>query len=162
MKTLPKYRVCNHCVIGEKTFKNVLTGTFEKRAPVLQTLTLVRPRHDFGKACYLHITFRSVSLADFHFLSFGCCFFFSDQAYKIYTHFQACFLKNYTRFCKIHTSFQAKMFKTGYALFQTKTTQKPYPFASHIYLYSLYRGVSPLPPGTEILLQRQQATTRKM
>ena len=25
MKTLAKYNVCNHCVIGEKTFKNMLT-----------------------------------------------------------------------------------------------------------------------------------------
>ena len=39
MKILAKYHVCNHCVIGEKTSKNILigpgklTGTFEKRAP---------------------------------------------------------------------------------------------------------------------------------
>ena len=33
MKTLAKYHVCNHFVIGEKTFKNILTGTFERRAP---------------------------------------------------------------------------------------------------------------------------------
>ena len=26
MKTLAKYHVSNHCVIGEKTFKNVLIG----------------------------------------------------------------------------------------------------------------------------------------
>ena len=26
MKTLPKYHVCNHCVIGEKTFQNILVG----------------------------------------------------------------------------------------------------------------------------------------
>ena len=26
MKTLAKYHVCNHCVIGEKTFKNILVG----------------------------------------------------------------------------------------------------------------------------------------
>ena len=26
MKTLAKYHVCNHCVTGEKTFKNILTG----------------------------------------------------------------------------------------------------------------------------------------
>ena len=26
MKTLAKYRVCNHCVVGEKTFKNILIG----------------------------------------------------------------------------------------------------------------------------------------
>ena len=26
MKTLAKYDVCNHCVIGEKTFKNILIG----------------------------------------------------------------------------------------------------------------------------------------
>ena len=26
MKTLAKYNVCNHCVIGEKTFKNILIG----------------------------------------------------------------------------------------------------------------------------------------
>ena len=26
MKTLAKYHVCNHCVIGEKTFKNILIG----------------------------------------------------------------------------------------------------------------------------------------
>ena len=26
MKTLAKYHVCNHCVIGEKTFKIKLTG----------------------------------------------------------------------------------------------------------------------------------------
>ena len=26
MKTLAKYHACNHCVIGEKTFKNILIG----------------------------------------------------------------------------------------------------------------------------------------
>ena len=26
MKILAKYHVCNHCVIGEKTLKNILTG----------------------------------------------------------------------------------------------------------------------------------------
>ena len=26
MKTLAKYHVCNHCVVGEKTFKNILIG----------------------------------------------------------------------------------------------------------------------------------------
>ena len=26
MKTLAKYYVCNRCVIGEKTFKNILIG----------------------------------------------------------------------------------------------------------------------------------------
>ena len=26
MNTLAKYHVCNHCVIGEKTFKNILIG----------------------------------------------------------------------------------------------------------------------------------------
>ena len=26
VKTLAKYNVCNHCVIGEKTFKNILIG----------------------------------------------------------------------------------------------------------------------------------------
>ena len=26
MKTLAKYHVCNHCVIGKKTFKNMLIG----------------------------------------------------------------------------------------------------------------------------------------
>ena len=26
MKTLTKYHVSNHCVIGEKTFKNILIG----------------------------------------------------------------------------------------------------------------------------------------
>ena len=26
MKTLAKYNACNHCVIGEKTFKNILIG----------------------------------------------------------------------------------------------------------------------------------------
>ena len=26
MKTLAKYHICNHCVIGEKTFKNILIG----------------------------------------------------------------------------------------------------------------------------------------
>ena len=26
MKTLAKYHVCNHCAIGEKTFKNILIG----------------------------------------------------------------------------------------------------------------------------------------
>ena len=26
MKILAKYNVCNHCVIGEKTFKNILIG----------------------------------------------------------------------------------------------------------------------------------------
>ena len=26
MKTLAKYHVCNHCVIGAKTFKNILIG----------------------------------------------------------------------------------------------------------------------------------------
>ena len=26
MKTLAKYHVCNRCVIGEKTFENILTG----------------------------------------------------------------------------------------------------------------------------------------
>ena len=26
MKTLAKYHVCNHCVIGEKTFVNILIG----------------------------------------------------------------------------------------------------------------------------------------
>ena len=26
METLAKYHVCNHCVIGEKTFKNILFG----------------------------------------------------------------------------------------------------------------------------------------
>ena len=26
MKTLAKYHVCNRCVIGEKTFKNILNG----------------------------------------------------------------------------------------------------------------------------------------
>ena len=26
MKTLAKYHVCYHCVIGEKTFKNILIG----------------------------------------------------------------------------------------------------------------------------------------
>ena len=26
MKTLAKYHVCNHCVIGEKTLKNILIG----------------------------------------------------------------------------------------------------------------------------------------
>ena len=26
MKTLAKYHVCNHCVIGEKIFKNILIG----------------------------------------------------------------------------------------------------------------------------------------
>ena len=26
MKTLAKYYVCNHCVMGEKTFKNILIG----------------------------------------------------------------------------------------------------------------------------------------
>ena len=29
MKTLAKYHVCNHCVIGEKTFKNILFGPFK-------------------------------------------------------------------------------------------------------------------------------------
>ena len=24
MKTLAKYHVCNHCIIGEETFKNIL------------------------------------------------------------------------------------------------------------------------------------------
>ena len=32
MKTLAKYHACNHCVIGEKTFRNIVNGTFEKRA----------------------------------------------------------------------------------------------------------------------------------
>ena len=31
MKTLAKYHVCNRCVIGEKTFKNILTGTVSYR-----------------------------------------------------------------------------------------------------------------------------------
>ena len=36
MKTLAKYHVYNHCVIGKKTFKkNIFTGTFKKRAPGL-------------------------------------------------------------------------------------------------------------------------------
>ena len=26
MKTLANYHVCNHCVIGEKTFQNILIG----------------------------------------------------------------------------------------------------------------------------------------
>ena len=26
MITLAKYHACNHCVIGEKTFKNILNG----------------------------------------------------------------------------------------------------------------------------------------
>ena len=26
MKTLARYHVCNHCLIGDKTFKNELTG----------------------------------------------------------------------------------------------------------------------------------------
>ena len=26
IETLPKYHVCNHCVIGEKTFQNILIG----------------------------------------------------------------------------------------------------------------------------------------
>ena len=26
MKALAKYHACNHCVIGEKTFKNILIG----------------------------------------------------------------------------------------------------------------------------------------
>ena len=26
MNTLAKYHVCNHCVIGEKTFQNILIG----------------------------------------------------------------------------------------------------------------------------------------
>ena len=26
METLAKYHVCNHCVIGEKTFRNILIG----------------------------------------------------------------------------------------------------------------------------------------
>ena len=26
MKTLAKYDACNHCVIGEKSFKNILIG----------------------------------------------------------------------------------------------------------------------------------------
>ena len=26
MKILAKYHVCNHCVIGEKAFKNILIG----------------------------------------------------------------------------------------------------------------------------------------
>ena len=26
MKTMAKYHVCNHCVGGEKTFKNILIG----------------------------------------------------------------------------------------------------------------------------------------
>ena len=26
LKTLAKYHVCNHCVIGEKTLKNILIG----------------------------------------------------------------------------------------------------------------------------------------
>ena len=26
MKTLATYHVCNHCVLGEKTFKNILFG----------------------------------------------------------------------------------------------------------------------------------------
>ena len=26
MKTLAQYHVCNHCVIGEKTFENILIG----------------------------------------------------------------------------------------------------------------------------------------
>ena len=39
MKTLAKYHACNHCVIAEKTFKNILIGPGKlpelsrKRAP---------------------------------------------------------------------------------------------------------------------------------
>ena len=29
MKTLAKYHVCNHCVIGEKTFQNILIGPYK-------------------------------------------------------------------------------------------------------------------------------------
>ena len=31
MKTLAKYHVCNHCVIGDKTFKNILIGPVSYR-----------------------------------------------------------------------------------------------------------------------------------
>ena len=31
MKTLAKYHVCYHCVIGEKTFKNILTSPVSYR-----------------------------------------------------------------------------------------------------------------------------------
>ena len=33
MKTLVKYHACNHCVIDEKTFKNVLIGPGKLWAP---------------------------------------------------------------------------------------------------------------------------------
>ena len=31
MKTLAKFHACNHCVIGEKTFKNILIGPLSYR-----------------------------------------------------------------------------------------------------------------------------------
>ena len=40
------------------------------------------------------------------------------------------------------TRFQTKMGKV-YTRCQTKTAQKPYPMGRHIYLYGVYKGVSP-------------------
>ena len=37
MKTLAKYHICNHCVIGEKTFKNILIGPIKLPADFRET-----------------------------------------------------------------------------------------------------------------------------
>ena len=44
MKTLAKYNACNHCVIGEKTFKNILIGPGKMTsAQVVETSVKVTP-----------------------------------------------------------------------------------------------------------------------
>ena len=47
---------------------------------------------------------------------------------------------------KNHTRFQTKMGKY-YTRFQTKKAKKPHPTWGDAYLYNLYKGVPPPPPG---------------
>ena len=60
MKTLAKYHVCNHCVIGEKTFQNILIALgklpglffrdFRETGP---SGNLPGPISNFGDKCFL-------------------------------------------------------------------------------------------------------------
>ena len=49
MKTMAKYHVCNHCVIGEKTFKNKLTGRLSIRPFAPKTSPVVEGRVGVGR-----------------------------------------------------------------------------------------------------------------
>ena len=59
-----------------------------------------------------------------------------------------------------HTRFKTIMVRI-YTRFQTKTTQKPYPLGRHIStVYSLYRGVAPLPRGVTYILYQSVGVGR--